>query len=495
MAEAARWQAKAGPYLGEISALAFLRLPNRLSSSFPILLSGTGSQVLAYDLEYRRLLCSFHAFRGVRVHGLALRGGSVSYPEELVAVYGERRVKLLRVMVGGDGRAVSVGMEVLCWLPRFDHWVLDAMFVEGGRCLVVGLSDNSVAVWDVVCSKLLFRVNSPERCLLYSMRLWGEDVKTLCVASGTIFNEILVWKLVSQTHHPEEHFSSLNQSCCNNTLLSEQQYMATHLSTLTGHNGSIFRIAWSFDGSKLLSASDDRSARIWLVNNTKKQDDGIESMLPGDRVLNILELFGHDARIWDGYVSDSVVITAGEDCTCRVWDMDGNQIMMVKEHSGRGIWRCLYDPKTSLLITAGFDSAIQVHLIPALLCKNSPQSEGMLNDLDHKTEIFSIGIPSASEKIGLTDSKSEYVRCLRFRQEDSLYVATNNGYLYHVKLSNPGDVRWTQLVRISDEVPIICMDLIPMNLTDSSVDGDKIALGDGKGNATVLRVVDLCFHC
>lgn len=28
------------------------------------------------------------------------------------------------------------------------------------------------------------------RCLLYSMRLWGDDIKTLRIASGTIFNEV-----------------------------------------------------------------------------------------------------------------------------------------------------------------------------------------------------------------------------------------------------------------------------------------------------------------
>ena len=46
-------------------------------------------------------------------------------------------------------------------------------------------------------------------------------------------------------------------------------------------------------------------------------------------------------------------------------------------------------------------------------------------------------------------SKSEYVRCLHFTCEDSLYVATNRGYLYHAKL-------------VRNEVPIVCMDVLSL---------------------------------
>ncbi|CAA6653936.1 unnamed protein product [Spirodela intermedia] len=483
-------QARAGPYLGEISALAFLHLPTRLSSSFPLLLAGTGSQVLVYKLQPRKLLLSFHAFDGVRVHGLTLRTAPSS-SSEMIAVYGERRVKLLRVMIGVDRGEFSVGMEVSSTLPRFDHWVLDALFLEvivvrrhlgqGEKYLAVGLSDNSVAVWDVLHSKLVILVKSRvKRCLLYSMRLWGENVEALRVASGTIFNEIIVWKLAVSAHLSEEDSSFLNSSDFNDV-------KTLHLGTLVGHNGSIFRIAWNSDGSKLLSVSDDRSARMWLIN-TERQNDGSWLKLPADQVPNGVSLYGHNARIWDCSISDSVVITAGEDCTCRLWGMDGNQIMMFKEHVGRGIWRCLYDPTTLLLVTAGFDSAIQVHLLPNM-CKDSSEADGMLTDSNDRIENFSICTPNVSEKFELMDSKSEYVRCLHFGQEDILYVATNNGYLYHAKLLSPGDVEWTQLAHVG-EVPIVCMDLMSRCLFETSkVPGDMIAMGDGKGNATVVRVV------
>lgn len=69
---------------------------------------------------------------------------------------------------------------------------------------------------------------------------------------------------------------------------------------------------------------------------------------------------------------------------------------------GRGIWRCLYDAKFSLLVTAGFDSAIKVHQLHGSL------SGGLLGHAEVKEfidrmEIFTVRIPNTSEHCGLTD--------------------------------------------------------------------------------------------
>jgi hypothetical protein len=40
--------------------------------------------------------------------------------------------------------------------------------------------------------------------------------------------------------------------------ISDKQYITIHLGRLKEHEGSIFRIAWSSDGSKFMSVSDDR---------------------------------------------------------------------------------------------------------------------------------------------------------------------------------------------------------------------------------------------
>lgn len=503
------WSLQSGHYLGEISALCFLPLPH--ISPSPFLLAGTGSQVIVYDVDAGKILNSFHVFRGIRVHGIScslldlMNCGSSTTLALKIAIFGERRVKIysLHFDMNLDCQSLAkpcLTLKLILVLPRFSHWVMDVCFLkedprlcEHGHdnYLAVGLSDNSLCLWDISRSSLILEVKGPERCLLYSMRLWGDNLTTLHVASGTIYNEIIVWKLVHRGHVPYsarsvEVPSHPDTSCCKDNRIYDQQYVAVPLSRLIGHEGSIFRIAWCPDGSKVISVSDDRSARIWTVTS-QREDSGNLEVLEAD-----VSLFGHNARVWDCYISDYIIITCGEDCTCRVWGLEGNQLMVIKEHSGRGIWRCLYDPSSLLLITAGFDSAIKVHPLPvALFCDPSDKNRSV-TEFQDKTEIFTTHTPNLSEKFGLTDSKSEYVRCLRFSQEDALYVATNHGYLYHVKLlaSDPMNVKWTELVRVN-EVPIVCMDLLSMNSSDICKDVDDwIAIGDGKGNVTLVGVAN-----
>ncbi|PRQ45090.1 putative transcription factor WD40-like family [Rosa chinensis] len=486
------WRLQSGQYLGEVSALCFLHLPSHLSiiRELPYLVAGSGSQILVYDLELGTMMSSFDVFQGIRVHGICCGATHTDGPESQgvdfeIAVFGERRVKVFRLEIN-LGQQVSVGLRLLHLLPNFGNWVLDVSFIKHGegQCLAIGCSDNSVHLWDVSTSTVVLQVQHPERTLLYSMRLWGETIEALRIASGTIYNEIIVWKVASQsdasclTSQVEQHFDQSN-SLSNGVQLHNCQYEAIHISKLAGHEGSIFRISWSSDGSKLVSVSDDRSARVWAVCT-----ETMHSNKPADSIG--LMLFGHSARVWDCCIFGSLIVTAGEDCTCRVWGLDGKHLETIKEHIGRGIWRCLYDPKSSLLITAGFDSAIKVHQL------HIPFSGGLKGHAETKQiggiVTYTTRIPTLSEHIGPMDSKSEYVRCLRFTCEDTLYVSTNHGYMYHAKLLDT-EVEWTKLVRVSEEVPIVCMDLLSEPFKLSSGVKDWIAVGDGKGNMTVVGVI------
>ncbi|KAL8147906.1 hypothetical protein AgCh_005287 [Apium graveolens] len=492
---------KRGDYLGEISALCFLHLPLTLSS-LPYLLSGTGSQILLYDLNTGNMIKSFQVFEGIRVHGLSCtimnctQGTCFSKLHFKIAVFGERRVKLfiLSIDIETDMQNqahVSVDLILHQTLPKFNQWVLDVCFLEDAisssskwkQCLAIGCSDNTVCFWDLSRSSSIFEVKSPERCLLYSMKMLGEQIGDLHIASGTIYNEIIVWKVIFP------NLSNPGKEPVNLTSLDHEapkfhfhQLEAVAVCRLAGHEGSIFNIAWSFDGSKLVSVSDDRSARIWTIHAEKEGINVCHTVGP--------VLFGHTARVWDCCVADSFIITAGEDCTCRVWGVDGVQLKEIKEHVGRGVWRCLYDPGSSLLVTAGFDSAVKVHNLHALKASSSDRSNQLIDDSIHHKEMFAFSIPNSSGHAGLTDSKSEYVRCLQFTREDTLYVATNNGFLYHAKLFDGGDVKWTKLLQSSEEAPIVCMNLLTRDKPDlSSGIEDWVSVGDGKGYMTIVKVV------
>ncbi|CAN1236319.1 WD repeat-containing protein 6 [Linum grandiflorum] len=481
-----------GQYLGEVSALSFLHIPPGFSS-LPLLLAGSGSQLLLYNLETGSLIKTFQVFQGIRIHGIACSDGFSALTSNnlsfQLSVFGEKRVKLFTLNVTLESEhSLLVDLALEHSLPRFSHWILDVSFLKG-NCIAVGCSDNSVHVWDITNSSPIVDVQSPDKCLLYSMRLWGESLDTLRIASGTIFNEVPASTFINihlnlpqiPTCRSLESFFVILCPRFREVIVFFQTYKASHISRLIGHEGSIFRIAWSSDGSKLVSVSDDRCARIWRVSSGGEDDLVTQEELAGP------VLYGHNARVWDCCTFGSLIVTAGEDCTCRVWDLDGKQLKMIKEHIGRGVWRCLYDPASSVLVTAGFDSAVKVHLLPSSLPKILEGQNDPELPMDYKVSTGQI--PSLSEHVGLMDSKSEYIRNMHLASEDTIYVATNHGYLYYAKISDR-EYNWTKLVQVSQEVPIVCMDLLSKQLPKPSCGlDDWVALGDGKGNMTIVRVI------
>jgi len=54
--------------------------------------------------------------------------------------------------------------------------------------------------------------------------------------------------------------------------------------------------------------------------------------------------------------------------------------------------------------------------------------------------------------------------------------------------SDTKDVRWTEVIQVTEKAPIICMDVMTV-CSDFSLDKeDIIALGDGRGNVTIVRL-------
>lgn len=70
-------------------------------------------------------------------------------------------------------------------------------------------------------------------------------------------------------------------------------------------------------------------------------------------------------------------------------------------YSGRGVWRCLYDPSSSLLVTAGFDSAIKLHQLR--VSSKGLERTVALEDFNDAEETFAIAIPKSSGHGGLMD--------------------------------------------------------------------------------------------
>lgn len=88
------------------------------------------------------------------------------------------------------------------------------------------------------------------------------------------------------------------------------------------------------------------------------------------------------------------------------------------------------------------------------------------------------------------------MRCMRLSDQSSLYIGTNQGYVYHVQLSQKHEPGWTTLVD-NLGAPVVCMDVLVQSKSKKNEDlrdedyhqsGDMVVVGDGKGNVTVVLV-------
>lgn len=142
---------------------------------FPFFLSlctGTGSQMIIYDVLAGKTLNSFHVFEGIRVHGI-----SCSFVDSTncrssatlafkIAIFGERRIKLFSLHF--DTTLDYQILENTCFqltlilaLPKFSHWVMDVCFlkVKIGHCchyLSCLLLDSFLLEWCNISHIFLF---------------------------------------------------------------------------------------------------------------------------------------------------------------------------------------------------------------------------------------------------------------------------------------------------------------------------------------------------
>jgi len=72
-------------------------------------------------------------------------------------------------------------------------------------------------------------------------------------------------------------------------------------------------------------------------------------------------------------------------------------------YSGRGIWRCLFDPSSLLLVTAGFDSAIKVHRLRDSIFHDKAENKVVCNSLNYDSEVFVLSSPSVLGQCGPLD--------------------------------------------------------------------------------------------
>jgi WD40 repeat protein len=246
-------------------------------------------------------------------------------------------------------------MQRIGKIKRFCDWIFDVQLLTEEQetknttkipYVVVGLAHNLVQIWDPNSNSIIKSVICTERCILYALAFHGRSLDSLIVASGTVFQQILLWD------------PSIDD-------IKATPSKSAPIQRLHSHDGVIFKLKWSEDGTRLASVSDDRTVQLWSnqyhqgddKSNTKKQ------------ILNLpftssFRSWGHAARLWDVVftANDQGLATTSEDGLCKVWNSQGECIATLQGHVGRHVWRVALkrDPKSQqeIIATGGGDGTV-----------------------------------------------------------------------------------------------------------------------------------------
>ena len=361
---------------------------------------------------------------GTGVHGIRYSSNSAinnEQDEEYTAVFGGRQVAILRHVVpnsieGGDDSIKPMEILPLMLPPfslkqhqskcmHFSNWIWDVQWIPTVKTLatqatrqnvslLVGLAHNTVELWkftainantmkgDAPCLEASRRTTwtGTKRCLLYCLDFsvtccLSPWTATVNVAVGTAMQDIRIWQVACDITTPTPITAQEAIQLKDDSMIVKEQ------ACLLGHQGVIHSVKWmpsSTEGStpQLVSASDDRSIRLWGQQPTEQQLNVVGETEIAWHCLWVG--WGHTARIWglgilqqptqtnhdnssESTRSDMIVST-GEDGTARLWDSKkGTELAVFRGHSFQCVWSVGTNRESGIIVTGGNDGTVALH--------------------------------------------------------------------------------------------------------------------------------------
>jgi WD40 repeat protein len=129
--------------------------------------------------------------------------------------------------------------------------------------------------------------------------------------------------------------------------------VTTVATVLSGHEGRVTSASFSVDGKRVVTASDDNTARVWDLSDTK----------PVSTVLS-----GHQGWVYSAsFSADGMrVVTASSDKTARVWDLSGAApVSTVLSGHQDWITSASFSADGKRVVAASSDGTAIIHPVPA----------------------------------------------------------------------------------------------------------------------------------
>ncbi|MEO1444714.1 MAG: NB-ARC domain-containing protein, partial [Cyanobacteria bacterium J06635_11] len=121
------------------------------------------------------------------------------------------------------------------------------------------------------------------------------------------------------------------------------------LKTLSGHGNWVMSVAFSPDGTQLVSGSADRTIRLWDVSTGE--------------CLNTLS--GHGHGVWSvAFSPDGTQLVSGSaDRTIRLWEVSTGEALKTLKGHEHGVWTVAFSPDGQLLASGSADQTVRLWTI------------------------------------------------------------------------------------------------------------------------------------
>jgi eukaryotic-like serine/threonine-protein kinase len=203
------------------------------------------------------------------------------------------------------------------------------------------VKDNDVAgaqdiILEVLANPAFAQVHTPEALSVFQ-EIRAADLQ-LAVLSGHKED------VVSAAYSPEG--TRIVTASGDRTARIWDARTGAELAVLSGHGDRVLSAAYSPDGARIVTASLDKTARVWDARAGTQ----------------LAVLSGHGDRVWSAAFSPdgAHIVTASGDKTARIWEArGGTQTAVLLGHDGR-IYSAAYSPDGSRIVTASGDQTARI---------------------------------------------------------------------------------------------------------------------------------------
>ena len=327
----------------------------------------------------------------------------------LVSASGDKTLRLWDVTSG----------NILRVLEGHEDLVYDIAFSPDGKTMVSASKDKTLRLWDVVSGEML-QILDGHRADVFGVA-FSSDGKTLASASRD--KTLRLWDVTSgQTLRTVEWQQGWVVDVAfspDGKMLAFSSLYKIHLldiaggrmlQTLEGHADNVYDIAFSPDGKTLVSASKDKTLRLWdvvsgemlqILDVNRADVSGVAFSPDGktlasasrDKTLRLWDvtsrqrlriLKGHHKEVFGIAFSPDgkALASASEDNTLRLWDVASGRVLRIFEGHRSSVYDVVFSPDGKILSSASADGTLRLWDVA---------SGGLLQTLKgHKEQVFGV---------------------------------------------------------------------------------------------------------